>query len=136
MPSGAISVKVRHEQGRDEFGRFESAVESGLHNTVMELATLGASVSRGAAPRRTGALAGSIRVTVLGALSAMWSANTPYASFQDKGTGPKGAPGQFLTNREDFWAIGPVAGTPATHFMAAGQAAVRAAAPGVLASNI
>lgn len=136
MPSGRIGVRMRAEQGRDDFGRFESAIESGLHATVMETAAIGANAARAAAPERTGRLRQSIQVKMLGALTAMFTANVPYAVFQDEGTGPKGAEGQFLTNREDFWAIGPVGGTPASHFMLAGIQAVRAALPGVLASNM
>lgn len=136
MPSGKISVTVRAGQGRDETGRFLSAVETGAHATVMELASRGASVSRAAAPKKTGALAASIRILRVAGLSATFGTDMPYAGFQDDGTGPKGAPGQFLTNRADFWAIGPVGGTPATHFMAAGEAAIRSSWRGVLRSNM
>lgn len=135
MPSGSIGVRIKTRQARDESGRFLGAVESGLEATVMELAATGAGVSRGAAPSRTGRLRGSIEMFG-GGLVAGWRATAPYAVYQDQGTGPKGRPGQFLTNREDFWAIGPVGPTPATHFMEAGLAVVKARAPGVLASHM
>lgn len=131
-----LQITVHHEQGRDETGRFLSAVESGGHATVMELAARGAEAARTKAPHRTGALAASIQVFMVGALAAGFGTSLRYAHFQEAGTGPKGRPGQFLTNREDFWAIGPVRGNPPTHFMEAGRAVIEATWRGMLRSNM
>lgn len=126
MPDlGGIKVEFKAEQRRDELGRYQASVESGLHAAMMELAVGGANVARTVAPKRTGRLSGSIMVFG-GGLSAGFRTNVPYASYQEHGTGPKGRRGQFLTNHEDFYGIGPVAGTPATHYMQAGRAFIHA----------
>ena len=132
---GGIQVKITAKQGRDQTGRFISAVESGAHATVMELASAGANRARGVAPKKSGRLAASIMVFG-GGLSAGFRTDLSYAPFQDQGTGPKGRTGQFLTNREDFWAIGPVGPTPATHFIRAGRQVIEATWRGVLESNM
>ena len=136
MPSGKIKVTVHAEQGRDDTGRFLSAVETGAHASVMELAAMGANAARGAAPKRTGALAASIQVFMAGALAAGFGTSLPYAGYQEHGTGTKGRPGQFLTNREDFYGIGPVGPTPASHFMEAGKRVIEQNWRGVVRSNM
>jgi len=129
-------VKFKAKQLKDDRGRFLSAVDTGLHKSVMEIGAAGAAAARNKAPVRTGRLRAGITSRMIGAMTALIESSAPYSIYQDEGTGPKGRPGQYLTNREDFFAIGPVAGTPASHFMAAGMAVVRAITPGVVRSNL
>jgi hypothetical protein len=116
VPSGTMTV-YGTVAFRDESGRFLAAVDAGTTGAVQALASGGAATARGAAPTRTGRLRASIRFIMLGAFHAAFGSwGVHYALFQEEGTGPGRPQGGYNI---------------ATHFIAAGRAYVRSAAPGV-----
>lgn len=114
MAEIGISARV---QWRDEFGRFAQALDVGAKRSQEEASNIGAALAAALAPRRSGALAGSIHSTGHGfATGAL-----PEAEPQEFGAGPHsiGAPGQVLAG-DDFGPVrGPVQhpGNPATRYM-------------------
>lgn len=96
-------------------------------------------IARAGAPvGKTGRTRGSIRGRMLGPLTGEITGGrgVRWFRYQEEGAGQKGRPGQFLTNRDDFEARGPVAGNPGLHFMARAWAHVRAKAPATIRAHL
>lgn len=138
MPAGYVSmgeieIVAARASFRNRAGQFVALVEEGLIEGIRILANRAESFAQAFAPFKTGELHDSIVGQAFGT-SAIVSATAPHARYQEFGTGPKGALGQFLTNRIDFAARGPVAGSPATRFLQRSQRAASREGEEILAS--
>lgn len=134
MADVGFSVRVQH---RDEFGRFAAALTEGARRSEREASDIGAVLAAALAPKRSGALAASVRSTGHG-----FTASAPYAAAQEEGAWPHpiGSTGQVLANEaEDFGPVhGPVMhpGNPPTHFMRQALRLVNQRLMGIIRSNM
>lgn len=130
---------------RDDFGRFLADIDEAAQATVSELLSIGIATSRVAAPVKTGRLRESFMRQMLSSHSGVYANTAPYAKFQDEGVGPNEKPADvsfWWQAQGRFWSPDSTGtqviqhpGNPASNFMAAGWAAIRAAAPSVTAKH-
>ena len=121
---------------RDEFGRYAQALSIGAQRSQHDASNLGAQIAAMLAPKRTGALSGSIHSTGAGfATGAL-----PQAEPQEEGAGPHwiGWESEVLMGDEFGPVRGPVLhpGNPATHFMRNALRFVTARMMGIIRSNM
>lgn len=132
-----------HVVARNRFGQFIRAVEQAATETVLDTATQGAAASATLAPRRTGALAGSIKPFVVSRTAAVWGSNLKYALPQETGSVAHDLPANvsFFWEREGrMWMTpdqylartgypgnDPIQhpGNPATHYLRDGYRSIR-----------
>lgn len=96
MASAAVSTRVTARSG---IGRFIADCEGAATATVLEAATDGSRIAAGRAPKRTGALAASIKPFLLSRTSAVWGSSLKYALPQETGSVPHDLP----SNVSFFW---------------------------------
>lgn len=128
-------------QARNRMGQFAAECAAAAVLSAQQIAELGANVARAEAPVKTGRLVGSIRAVPKGK-TAYWSVNTPYAMFQEKGTGARKLPGNvtfFWENAGRFWKPGRNMinhpGNPGIHYMEYSYEAASAAAMTIVRAN-
>lgn len=134
MADVGFSVRVQH---RDEFGRFAAALTEGARRSEREASEVGAVLAAALAPKRSGALAASVRSTEHG-----FAAGAPYAAAQEEGGRPHKIRVKYkaaLYNpTENFGPTsGPVLhpGNPATHFMRQALSLVNQRMMGIIRSH-
>lgn len=108
MAGIAVSGRVI---ARNSLGRFIADCEQAGHDTVEKSIKRGATMSRRMAPRKTGALAGSIESHMLSRTSGAWAAHAHYAMWQEEGTAPRQMIGNpyfhfFWENQGRWWQPG------------------------------
>lgn len=126
-------------QWRDEFGRFRSAVDLAAQRSQQQGGEIGAHIAAGLAPKKTSALAGSIRSTGHGfATGAL-----PQALPQEEGASPHLIGTGFdavLENPDEGFGpvIGPVLhpGNPAVHYMRDALRLVNGRLMGIIRANM
>lgn len=145
----STTVKVRNQMGQ-----FISHIEAAARETVDDIVTDGAELSRDFAPERTGALKDSITPIVLSRTSGLWQATAPYAMAQETGAVPHkivGSPdlaffwekkGRDFIPASALFPLDPTRvtiinhpGNPATHFLQRGYDAVKQRAAGIMKKN-
>lgn len=133
MASVGFSTRV---QWRDEFGRFAQTLDVGAKRSQAEASDIGAVLAAALAPKRSGALSGSIHSTGEG-----FATGAPYAAAQEEGAGPHliGAESDKVLVGDDFGPVlGPVVhpGNPAVHFMRDALRMVNQRIMGIIRANM
>lgn len=134
----AVPVTTR-VQWRNEFGRFEAAIDTGAQRAEKQSGEIGAHIAAGLAPHAKGILAGSIHSTGHGfATGAL-----PQALPQEEGASPHLIGAEFdavLENPEEGFGpvIGPVLhpGNPAVHYMRDALKLVNSRLMGIIRANM
>lgn len=79
---------------RDQFGRFAAHCAEAARKTADEAAERGAAVARAAAPRKTGAMAGTIHAVGGDGSMAQFVVGTGHWAYQEFGTAPHDITGE------------------------------------------
>lgn len=119
---------------RNNLGRFIAECDAAATRTVEQTVNEGERNAKSFAPKKTGALARSIKGFMYSARSGGWGAGTDHWKFQEDGTAPHGITGRvrfWWENEGREWFPGDNEiqhpGNPATHFLRRSYAIARRA---------
>lgn len=129
MP-GAVEVSLEGTIIRNRFGRFAEHCREAARKTAEEASEVGARVARARAPKRTGAMASTIRTASFAYTVGGFTVGTDHWDYQEFGTHPHEITGEvsFFWERESRpWTPGRNVihhpGNRAVHFMLDGYEA-------------
>lgn len=127
---------------RDSFLQFSAACRAAATASVKAAIEMGADISRGLAPVRTGQLASTIQVRMISATEGEWFADAPHALHVEFGTRAHDQPGNvsfFWEEQGRMWEPGTNTishpGTSAQPYLRPAKEAVEGALMVILKAN-